>query len=113
MKLIAKTIPFGLEFILQCLSCQQKFLLDPSLGLMYRVIDYPSTDLERATYNRRIIANQWFIEGYLAVEQWLEEHPYTEWRENPSSHEREKYTKHDLAMVEGNSGIDRPEKRRK
>ncbi|GAH07244.1 unnamed protein product, partial [marine sediment metagenome] len=57
MKLVAKTIPWGLELIYQCPDCQQKFLLDPDGGV-YRVLDYPSTDLERATYNRRIIANQ-------------------------------------------------------
>lgn len=109
MELIAKTIPFGLELIYQCFDCHQKFLLDPD-GWIYRLIDYPVTDLERAAYNRKIIANGWFNEAWLAIEQWLEENPYTEWREPGGRYEKSGRSCHEQAL--GKSGVNCPERRK-
>ena len=118
MTLVAKTIPFGLELIYQCSRCQHKFMLDPE-GRVYRMVDYPSTDFERAAYNRKIVANHWFDEGYREVEQWFEEHPLEDYWERTlpaAPDERRGDSVLDRFLQEGRGGnspgVDYPEGRR-
>lgn len=109
MEAVAKTLPWGFELICRCLACHQKFLVDFDSYEIRWMLDYPPTDRERAKYNRQVITNQWFIEGYLAVEQWLEENPYAEWREPGGRYERSGNSFHEQAL--GKSGVNCPEGR--
>lgn len=90
MAVVGKTLPWGLEFICRCPDCHRKFLVDLDNQRIWRMLDTPPTDTERAVYNRKMVANEWFIEAYLVMEQWLEEHPYDEWKECPGNNERRK-----------------------
>ena len=110
MKIVGRTLPWGIEWICQCSTCQQRFIVDPDKQVISWLLDYPPADEERAKYNRKMVAGHWFIEAYVVMERWLEEHPLEEWQGSPSSRRMQQVASHDTKM-EKNAGISYPEER--
>ena len=75
MAIVGKTFPWGCEYVCCCLGCQSRFVVDLDNQTVAWLLDPTSSGKERASYNRKLVGGHWFIEGYLAVEQGLEEHP--------------------------------------
>lgn len=90
------------KHIVQCQECRQQWLIEKVNGdRIYKVtyLGIPG-DKDKAKQNREMVAGQYYIEYWLTLEKWLEEHPNEEYREDNSvtDNERRGNTIHDKSM---------------